>query len=135
MSEFSSREEISRLVKESEEKFNWADAADIYESAIHALLENGEILEAGETQEKRAYCRYRAAYQAETKEEFKTLLDLTSRTYGRAADIYKSWKGPARDARVLTNRALEHFYKSWLIEEPFERKMQVKSPRNLLLMI
>jgi hypothetical protein len=87
-------------------------------------LNKGEFLEAGETQERAAYCMYRAAYQSETTEEFKILLEATSRSYGKASEIYETLEGPQRESRILTNLAMEHFYRSWLIVDS-DRKTQV----------
>ena len=127
MSEIPLHKKYSRLAKEKEVIFNWIEAEECYQSAIPTLLENEAYLEAGETQERAAYCMYRAAYQSETREEFKALLDLASRGYGRAAEIYGKLEGPKRESRTLTNRAMETFYRSWLIDDPSDRKTRVAS--------
>ena len=85
MSIISPQEKYSKLALNKEATFDWIEAEKNYQSAISTLLEKGAFLEAGETQERAAYCRYRAAYQSETREEFKALLEATSGAYGRAA--------------------------------------------------
>jgi hypothetical protein len=127
MSEIPSHEKYLRLAQEKESAFEWLEAEKNYKSAVSARIESGEYLEAGEAQERAAYCRHRAAYQSDTAEEFKALLESASHSHGKAAEIYEMLEGPKRGARVLTNRAMEHFYRSWLIEDPSERKTQVAS--------
>ena len=125
MSEIPPHEKYFRLAQEKESAFEWLEAEKNYQLAISAQIENEEYLKAGENQERAAYCRYRAAYQSETKEEFKNLLESASHSHDKAAEIYEMLESPKREARILTNQAMEHFYRSWLIEDPSDRKTQV----------
>jgi len=117
--------EIFSKAQEKEIKFEWAEAADLYESAIPTLIEKGKHLEAGEAQENTAYCRHRAAYQSETRDEFRARLEATSNAHGRASEFYEALESPEGEARALENRAMERFYRSWLVEDPSDRKTQV----------
>lgn len=119
-------EKYIKLAREKEVSYDWDEAAENYQLAISVLNEKEKYLEAGEIQERVAYCIYRAAYQSKTKEEFKVLLESASYTYGKAAEIYETLEDPRKEARILVNRVMEHFYSSWLIEEPVQRKIQVE---------
>ena len=80
-------EKYTKLAREKEVSYDWVEAAENYQLAISVLNEKEKYLEAGEIQERAAYCIYRAAYQSKTKEEFKVLLESASYAYGKAAEI------------------------------------------------
>ncbi|TRO48033.1 hypothetical protein E2P65_03530, partial [Candidatus Bathyarchaeota archaeon] len=114
-----------KLALEREAEFDWVEAEKYRRSAAEDLVAKGEYLDAGEIQERAAYSLRRAAYQAETVEAFRGLLESASLGYGRAAEIYEEVEGQRGEARVLSSRGMEHFHRSWLIVDPPERKVQM----------
>lgn len=122
----------TKLALEREANFDWVEAEKYHRSAVVDLVEKGELFEAGEIQERAAYSLYRAAYQAETAEAFRGLLESASLAYGKAAEIYEGVEGPWREAKVLSNRGMEHFYSSWIIEDPSDRKTQAAHSVEML---
>ncbi|MFH2110331.1 MAG: hypothetical protein ABIJ47_03605, partial [Candidatus Bathyarchaeota archaeon] len=79
------------------------------------------------TQERVAYCLYRASYQSETSDEFTASLESVSQSYRKAAEIFSRLDDKTTKLNVLSNQSMGYFYKSWLIEDPSERKKEIKN--------
>jgi hypothetical protein len=107
-----------------EKGYEWLKASKLYEQAL-SMVDERDYIRRGEILERAAYCRGRAAYKSENREEFKTLLEATSSGYNRAAEIYGKLESPIGEAMMLTTQTMEHFYKSWLVEDPPKRKTEV----------
>ena len=111
--------------KVNEDACKWIDAEANYQQAISRYLENEDYLKAGETQEKAAFCLYRAAYQSEQLDEFKKCLGQVSDAFNQGVIIYENLDGPLREVRTQTNKIMANFYRSWIIEDPVEKKNQI----------
>jgi len=108
--------------KENEDAHEWNNAEINFRKAITQYLENEDYLKAGETQEKAAYCLYRAAYQSEQVDEFKKRLKQVSDAFNQGVIIYEKLDGPLREARTKTNKIMANFFRSWIIEDPVKKK-------------
>lgn len=126
MSEFPPHVKLLKEAREKEASFAWVEATDYYESAILALVEKVEYLKAGETQERAAYCLYRAAYQSENQEEFTRLLLLASEDYRKAASIFEIADSTIGAAKILSSETMAFYYQSWTIAEPSDRKDKIE---------
>ncbi len=65
---------IQRLLaqaKEKEKKYDWLSAVELHKKALDQVHKQKDFLKAGDCQEGIGYCLYRAAFQAESKEEFR----------------------------------------------------------------
>jgi KaiC/GvpD/RAD55 family RecA-like ATPase/exonuclease VII small subunit len=114
-------EEVLGLARESERKYNWVNATDLYKQALRAVGER-DFSKNGEIQERIGYCFYRAAFQAETHGEFKRRMKLSSEAYEGAAELFDRLKDSKKRTRMICCRARALYNRSWLVEESFERK-------------
>ena len=63
---------LKEKAKELKKKYKWLQAAEFYKKAFESSLNNKNLLEASEFQEKVGFCFYRAALQAKNKIEFRS---------------------------------------------------------------
>jgi len=108
-------EEVSGKAGELEKEYNWVMAADLYKQALRALGKK-DFWKAGEIGERIGYCFYRAAFQADTREEFRRRMGLSVEAYEEAAGLYERLKDSKKHARVDRCRAIAAYNKSWLVE-------------------
>ena len=69
-------------------KYDWLGAADLYRRALSAVDEE-DYFRRGEIQEKVGYSLRRAAFQAESREEFRERLQRAVKAYEEAHDLYE----------------------------------------------
>jgi len=69
MSKNSTSSIIVNQAEEKEKKYFWLQAAESYKQALSMVLKK-DFLEKVEILQKMAHCLYRAAFQAESQEEF-----------------------------------------------------------------
>ena len=84
------KEDLESLVsraKEQEKEYDWSGAADSYKHVLDSLSEL-DALRKGEIQEALAYALYRMAFQADSPEEFRMMLDRATAAYQIAEDLY-----------------------------------------------
>ncbi len=114
-------EEVLDIAKQLESKYNWVKAVDIYEQALRAVVKK-DFWKAGEIEERIGYCFYRAAFQAETQQEFKRRIELSVNAYEDATRLFSRLEDPKKHARINCCRAMASYNKSRLVEGSSERK-------------
>ena len=114
-------EEIFGKARALEKKYDWLKATALYEQALHAVGKR-DFLRNGEIQERIGYCFYRAAFQAETQQEFKRRMELSVEAYKEAAMLFESSEDSKKLGRINCCRAGASYNKSWLVEDSSERK-------------
>jgi len=95
--------------KGKEKKYNWIEAAELYEQA-EGVVGKRDFVRKGEIQGKICYCFYRAAFQAETQEEFKISIQRAVEAYEKASKIHI--KG--EHAKGLYYKAMALYSNSWI---------------------
>jgi hypothetical protein len=104
-----------------EKKYKWLDAAKQYAEAANAFVKH-DFLKSGELHERIGYCYHRAAYQSETNEEFRDLVELASRSYEKALKFYRKAQDIISKAKQLHCVAQALYLKSWLYEDTSKRE-------------
>ncbi len=112
---------VLEMARVKEKKYEWLDAAKLYAQAFGAV-EKKNLLRMGKIQEKIGHCFYRAAFQAESQEEFKRCMSSSVEAYGEAAELFERSEDPKKQARIILCRGMKSFRKSWLAEVSSERK-------------
>ncbi|UCD96115.1 MAG: hypothetical protein JSV35_06370, partial [Candidatus Bathyarchaeota archaeon] len=114
--------QVTTLLKkatEKEEKFQWREAAQLYEKALHidthSLSFNTEIFE------KLGFSYFRASRQAEDPEKFKQLSELAVKAYSNAAEVLERDKDSVNDDRNYQLKANAEYIRSWLAEDPSQK--------------
>jgi len=90
--------------KEQEKSYNWIGAADFYEQASSWVLE--DFLKAAELRERIGYCFLRAAFQAETNEEFRSRLKQSVEAYEKTAELHNKTEAEDKEAKINHAKAM-----------------------------
>lgn len=88
MSEGQSLQRIPGHVKEKE-KCDWLGAVEFYEKAAVCVVGQKDLLEASKIGKTSGCCFYRAAFQAETQEEFGKRMQLSTQANKNAAEQFE----------------------------------------------
>lgn len=111
-------EEVLRKAKELEKKYDWGKAAALYEQALRVDGKK-DFVRKGEIEEKAGYCFYRAAFQADTQEEFIKHMQLAVGAYKKAVELFERVKEAKRSsAKILNCRAMVAYIAHWLSPNP-----------------
>lgn len=127
MSRRESLESVLNQAKEKEKKYDWLEAAEIHKMALQLARKEG-YSKMGEIQERIGYCFHRAAFQAETQEEFKKHMDSSVKAYEEGAKFYER-SVHSKDAPAHTShlKAKASHSKFWVAKAPSERKVLLKT--------
>jgi KaiC/GvpD/RAD55 family RecA-like ATPase len=102
--------------EKSKKKYNWIEASGVYENALEVALCGKDYSEAADLSDDIGYCLFRAALQAETKEQFETRMRLSAEAYGKMDQILRRIGNEA--ARTNHAHAMTALTRSW-VEQDF----------------
>lgn len=108
-------ESIIDQAREAKGKFSWLEAAQLYEQALLAVGEK-DLLAKGEIGEKVGYCFHRAAFQADTNEEFQRRMGSSVEAYETAATLFEGREGSKMQVKTSCAHARALYSKSWSVE-------------------
>jgi tetratricopeptide (TPR) repeat protein len=114
-------EEILHQAEQVEKKYDWLGAAGSYEKALKLLPEDGFSKKA-EFHERLGYAHYRAAFQAESNDDFRARIHKAVEDYGKAKEFYGMTHEPGKAARILRCDAMTAQAGYWLASEAQEKK-------------
>jgi hypothetical protein len=120
-SEESAVEEILHQAERLEKEYDWLGAADSYEKALKLLPED-DFSRKGETCERLGYAFYRAAFQAESNDEFRQRLHKAIANYDMARQHYQKPNEPKNTGIVLRCDAMNAYLGYWLVSDVPEKK-------------
>jgi tetratricopeptide (TPR) repeat protein len=114
-------EEILHQAELLEKEYDWPGAVGLYEKALK-LLPQDDFSRMGEIHERSGYASYRAAMQAESREEFKNRMCQGVAGYEEAKGSYSRLSEPGKAPRMLRCDAAIAFMRYWLASEALEKK-------------
>jgi hypothetical protein len=114
-------EEILNQAERLEKDCEWLRAAESYEKALKLLSED-DFSRKGETHDGLGYAFYRAAFQAESNDEFRQRLNQAIVSYKKARDYYRKLNEPKKTGRILRCGAMVAYVGYWLASEASEKK-------------
>ena len=79
--------ELLEKAKESEKNYDWFQAAKIYEKACD--IDKKNILNLANFHEKKGYCLFRFAFQAETNKQFTQRMLQSADSYSKAGELFQ----------------------------------------------
>ncbi len=121
MSSRGSFEEFQGEAAALERKYEWLEAADVYDRAL-GMVDEGDFFRGGKIQERIGYCLQRAAFQAESREEFVERLGRSVEAYEKACGFYEKLVGKENEARVLRCRAIVRYLEHWIASDTAEKR-------------
>ncbi|HYB68562.1 MAG TPA: hypothetical protein VEC97_03370, partial [Candidatus Acidoferrales bacterium] len=121
MSDASSLEEILHQAEQLENEYEWLKAAESYEKALKLLSEE-DFSKKGETYERLGYAFYRAAFQAESNDEFKQRLRQAIADYEKNKELCQKLNEPKKTGMVLRCDAMDAYMGYWLASDVPEKR-------------
>jgi hypothetical protein len=121
MSEASSVEEILHQAERLEKEYDWLGAADSYEKALN-LLHEDDFSGKAENFERLGYAFYRAAFQAESSDEFRQRLRQAIADYEKTKELCQKLNDPKKMGMVLRCDAMDAYMGYWLASDVPEKR-------------
>jgi hypothetical protein len=109
--------EAARLEKE----YEWLQASGLYEQAL-GMVDEGDHFKRGEVQEKIGHSLHRAAFQAESLEEFREKMGLAVEAYEKAHDLYERLTDERGAPWMLRCGAMSRYLSYSLASDTSEKK-------------
>jgi hypothetical protein len=109
--------EVARLEKE----YEWLQASEFYGQAL-GMIDEGDYFRRGEIQEKIGYSLQRAAFQVESREEFRERMRLAVEAYEKAYGFYEKLADEQGAPWMLRCRAVSKDLSHWLASDPSEKR-------------
>jgi hypothetical protein len=113
-------EETLHQAEQLEKEYEWLKAAESYEKALKLLPED-DFSRKAETLERLGYAVYRAAFQAESNDDFRQTLRKAVLDYEKAKENYQKVNDP-NTGRMLRCDAMNAYMGYWLAPEAPEKK-------------
>ena len=113
-------EEILKQAESLEKGYEWLGAAESYEKALKLLPED-DFSRMGQTCERLGYAFYRAAMQAESKEEFTERMQRAIGAYEKAHEFFERMTDK-KFAIMFRCEALIKYLSYWLAPSPSEKR-------------
>ncbi len=117
-----SLERVLVQAKKKETEYNWLHAANLYIRAQTGVLKHKDFLKAGEFQERIGLCLYRAAMQAESREEFLERMQHAVEAYEKAYGFYERLVDEQSTAKKFRCNAIAKYLGYWLTSNPSEKR-------------
>ena len=117
-------EEILYQAEQLEKEYNWLGATELHEKAL-TLLPQDDFSKMGEIHERLGYAFYRAAFQAESNNEFRDRLHQSVVSYEKATEFYGRLNESVRTARTSRSNAMIAYIGYWLALEAQEKKKMI----------
>ena len=114
-------EEVLARAGTLEKKYNWLKAMDVYEQALREVGKE-DFLKEGKIKERIGYCFYRAAFQAESGEEFKQWMQQAIEAYEKTKGFYEKLADEQKATRIFRCDATIAYMGYWLASEASEKK-------------
>ncbi len=107
--------------KAKEKKYEWLQAAKLYNEAADSASKEKASFRAAELQEQKGFCLYKAAFLAQTNTEFKKLLKNSIQAYQKEAEILEDQEAD-NQLKVNHANALVYYTRSCLETNPSKKK-------------
>jgi hypothetical protein len=113
-------EEILSEATRLEKEYEWLQASELYEKAL-GMVDEGDYFRRGEIWEKVGHSLHRAAFQAESREEFLERLGKAVKAYEVARGLYDKVSDERGTGRALRCGAVARYLEHWIEVDPSEK--------------
>jgi len=113
-------EPLLKKAEEQEKKYEWLESADFYDEASGLVQEDYE--KASEIHERIGYCFLRAAFQAETNEQFRRILRQSADAYKKTISLFQKTETEDKEAKICHAKAMIAYVKARLTPDVAKRR-------------
>jgi len=117
----SNLESLLKKATELENKYEWLKAAEVYEKAFDLKTKNNEPKNSAELYNKKGFCFFKAAFQAESNYQFTRIMKLAIQSYEKAILFFKEIKNVDRIVSINNTLAKISYAKSWIEPNPSKK--------------
>jgi hypothetical protein len=114
-------EEILGEATRLEKEYEWLQASELYEQAL-GMVDEEDHFRRGVVQEKIGHSLHRAAFQAESREEFLERLGKAVEAYETARGLYEKVADERGAGWVLRCGAVARYIEHWIATDPSEKR-------------
>ncbi|MCW4027978.1 MAG: hypothetical protein NWE76_10920 [Candidatus Bathyarchaeota archaeon] len=114
-------EEILGEATRLEKEYEWLQASELYGQAL-GMVDEGDHFRRGEIQEKIGHSLHRAAFQAESLEEFREKMGLAVEAYEKAHDLYERLTDERGAPWILRCGAMSRYLSYSLTSDTSEKR-------------
>ena len=97
-----------------EKKYEWLKAAEVYEEASDLTIKCESYEHSAELYEKKGFCYFKAAMQANTNNIFRDRIKLAVNAYKETVELLQSVEKNEKCAKISHAKALVAYVSSWL---------------------
>ena len=117
----SNLESLLKKATELEKNYEWLKAAEVYERAFDLETKNDDPKNSAELYDKKGFCFFKAAFQAESNYQFSEIMKLAIQSYEKAILFFKVIKNV--DGIISANNTLANisYAKSWIEPNPSKK--------------
>jgi len=113
---------------QAEKEYRWLEAAKSYKHKIHSQVSK---ISAAAVWQKIGFCYDLASRQADRDEEFKKLMQLATRAYKTAAQLFSKEQTPEKEGKSAICLALSEYSRSWLASNSSQKQKTLHKCRAL----
>ena len=118
-------EDMLNRATEHEKRYAWREAARLIEKALKNV-DKEDYFRRGEVQEKIGQSLHRAAFQAESRDEFLENIQQSIMAYTKAEKLFDKSKYEHKEAWMLHCNAIAKYLEFWVTSDPSERRRYLK---------
>jgi tetratricopeptide (TPR) repeat protein len=104
-----------------EKKYDWVEAADLHKQALREVGKK-DFSRRGAIQERIGYCLSRAAFQAETQEDFKSRIKSAVGAFEKASASFDNVEDLEKLTRTSHCKAMAAYANSWISPDASRKK-------------
>ena len=109
--------------KELEKKYEWLQAEEVYQRASDIAVKHDDLENIAQLYDKRGFCFFKAAFQAETNNQFKEKVKVAIQTYQQAINFLENGTNKNTLVEINNLKAKIAYGKSWFEFEPPKKKI------------
>ncbi len=125
-----STESLLSQARRLEETYDWLGATDAYNKTLSSVPEHDSST-MGQIHELLGYAFHKAAMQAESPDEFKSLTKQATEHYCKAKEYYQKVSGNGTTPFALRCDAMNAYLTHWLVEDASEKRKQLHQSWDL----
>jgi tetratricopeptide (TPR) repeat protein/KaiC/GvpD/RAD55 family RecA-like ATPase len=115
-------ESLITKAKELEKKYEWLQAAELYQKSVEFASIEKDLLKAAELQKKFGFCFYKAAFQSHSNIEYRKRMQQATQAYQKEIELLEELNEENHKIRSNHANAMVFFTQSLIETDPSQKK-------------